>query len=325
MQQTGKTHYLITELDLNDTRFIKAVSKGGYGMDAQWIDEFHHALCVTATGETTGYYSDFSGIEHLAKAYKDAYVYDGQWSPHRKKHFGVKAGEAEGSQFIVFSQNHDQVGNRMLGERTSTLVSFEMQKLMAGAVMVAPFLPMLFMGEEWGEPNPFLYFVSHGDKDLCEAVRKGRKEEFAAFHLQGEAPDPVAEETFNRSKLQWSLAEEGEHKVMLDYYKTFIGLRKSHPALKHLDRKAVAVECDTAAQTLILHRWHESANVFCFMNFSKEQKKIPFAGASGFTVILDSASPAWNGVDPCMVRDTSILVQPESIVLLSDTSLTTHH
>lgn len=317
MEETGRTHYLITELDLNDTRFIKPIANGGYGMDAQWIDEFHHALRSTATGESTGYYSDFSGIEHLAKAYKDAYVYDGQWSPHRKKTFGVKAAEAGGSQFIVFSQNHDQVGNRMLGERTSTLVSFEMQKLMAGAVLVSPFLPMFFMGEEWSEPNPFLYFVSHGDKDLCEAVRKGRKEEFAAFHLEGEAPDPVSEETFLNSKLQWNLIGDSHHKLMFDYYKTFISLRKKHPALKHLNRKAISVEVDKEAKTLVLHRWHNDAAIFAFLNFSKEQQTIPFANAGSFTIILDSADKKWNGSDTSIVNQNSISIQPESLILLS--------
>src|SRR5687768_905399 len=170
MEQTGKKHYLIAECDLNDTQFIDPLEKRGFGMDAQWIDEFHHALRVTATGEKTGYYSDFSGIEHLAKAYKDAYVYDGQFSPHRFKNFGVKAQDNPGRQFIVFSQNHDQVGNRMLGERSSQLVSYEMQKLMAGAVLVSPYLPMLFMGEEYSESHPFLYFVSHTDPELAEAV-----------------------------------------------------------------------------------------------------------------------------------------------------------
>ncbi|HUC82407.1 MAG TPA: malto-oligosyltrehalose trehalohydrolase, partial [Flavisolibacter sp.] len=134
VQVTGRQHYLIVELDLNDTRFIDPVEKGGYGMDAQWVDEFHHALRVASGQEKSGYYSDFTGLAHLAKSYQDAYVYDGQYSPHRNKFFGIKADAAEGKQFIVFSQNHDQVGNRMLGERTSELVSFDMQKLLAGAV-----------------------------------------------------------------------------------------------------------------------------------------------------------------------------------------------
>jgi maltooligosyltrehalose trehalohydrolase len=325
MQETGKVHYLITELDLNDTRFITPINSGGYGMDVQWIDEFHHALRSTATGEATGYYADFTGIDHLAKAYKDAFVYDGQWSPHRKKFFGVKAERAEGKQFIVFSQNHDQVGNRMLGERTSSLVSFEMQKLMAGAVLVAPFLPMLFMGEEWGEPNPFLYFVSHGDKDLCEAVRKGRKEEFAAFHLEGEAPDPVAEETFMRSKLQWKLIHEGGHKIMLDYYKSFISLRKSHPVLRHLDRRTLKADADKEAQTLVLHRWNDDATILAFMNFSKAPQTIPFANTAGFKTILDSAAKEWNGPGDSEIYHNAISIQPESIVILSDSLFTAYN
>ncbi|WP_374166587.1 hypothetical protein [Arcticibacter sp. MXS-1] len=159
-------------------------------MDAQWIDEFHHALRVTSGEEKTGYYSDFHGVSHLAKSYQDAYVYDGQFSEHRQKFFGIKAEKNPGKQFVVFSQNHDQVGNRMCGERINRLLSFEMKKLVAGATLLSPYLPMLFMGEEWVEPHPFLYFVSHTDPQLADAVRKGRKEEFKAFHNQGRPLTP---------------------------------------------------------------------------------------------------------------------------------------
>ena len=265
---------MIVELDLNDTRFINPLEEQGFGMDAQWIDEFHHALRVTATGENTGYYSDFTGIQHLAKAYQDAYVYDGQFSPHRNKNFGIKAENNPGQQFIVFSQNHDQVGNRMLGERTSQLVSFEMQKLMAGAVMVSPYLPMLWMGEEYSEPHPFLYFVSHTDPELAEAVRKGRKAEFAAFHAVGEAPDPMAEKTFKESKLQWDLLNQEPHQTMLRWYQTLLQLRKERPALRHLNRKNLEVLVVAEAKTLLLHRWHETEHVICFMNFSKGTQTI---------------------------------------------------
>ena len=325
MQATGRTHYLITESDLNDTRFISPMNEGGYGMDAQWIDEFHHALRSSATGEQTGYYSDFSGIGHLAKAYQDAYVYDGQWSPHRKKKFGIKAEEAEGKQFIVFSQNHDQVGNRMLGERTSALVSFEMQKLMAGAVLVAPFLPMLFMGEEWSEPAPFQYFVSHGDAGLCEAVRKGRREEFAAFHLDGEAPDPVSEETFNGSKLQWDLLDGGRHKVMLAYYKAFIRLRKTHPVLNKLNRKNLRVDADAVTQTVTLHRWQDEAAIFALMSFSKEPQTVSIKMASDYKIIFDSGDIEWGGAGASTLHKGNVSIKPESILVLSNTSLITHY
>jgi maltooligosyltrehalose trehalohydrolase len=286
-------------------------------MDAQWIDEFHHALRVTATGDQTSYYSDFSGIEHLAKAYKNAYVYDGQYSPHRKKNFGIKTSN-EGKQFIAFSQNHDQVGNRMLGERTSRLVNFEMQKLLAAAVLVSPYLPMLFMGEEWSETNPFLYFVSHSDQELVEAVRKGRKDEFAGFHAEGEAPDPVAEETFVRSKLQWNLIEEGQHKIILEYYKALIDLRKTNPVLKQLNRKNLEVSCNNDQKTLLLKRWNEKAQIVCFMNFSKNKQCIQYAQPLS-NKLLDSAEPKWNGPQssPGALMETTITVQPESILIYS--------
>ena len=291
MTQTGKSHYLIVELDLNDHRFINPIVKCGYGMNAQWVDEFHHALRVTAGGETDGYYSDFNGIKDLVKSYRDAYVYDGVYSPHRLKTFGNKVTDNPGDQFIVFSQNHDQVGNRMLGERSSQLFSFEMQKLMAGAVLVSPYLPMLFMGEEWSAQSPFQYFVSHGDPELVEAVRKGRKEEFASFHAKGEAPDPQAEETFDRSKLNW-----GEmNNVMLDYYKTLIAVRKLLPALSNLNRKNLTVTCNEDQQTLTLMRWHDQHKICCLMNFAKDEQPIDLPPNENWKKTLDSADTKWNG------------------------------
>lgn len=319
MEATGHKHYLIVELDLNDNRFINTFKEHGFGMDAQWTDEFHHALRVTAGEEPSGYYTDFTGIHHLAKAYKDAYVYDGQYSPHRKKTFGAKADKNHGQQFIVFSQNHDQVGNRMSGERTSTLVSFEMQKLMAAAVMVSPYLPMLFMGEEYTETNPFLYFVSHTDAELAEAVRQGRRAEFAAFHSQGEAPDPVAEETFNKSKLQWELLEKKPHKTMFNFYQALIKLRKENVVLKDLNRKQLSVEANQENQTLLLRRWKDEQHIVCLMNFSKEPKQIDIPHNNDqLKKIFDSASPKWNGPADApeeVVSGSRVQLQPESILI----------
>lgn len=316
MQQTGNRHYLIVELDLNDAKFIDPVERGGFGMHAQWIDEFHHALRVTSGQERSGYYSDFKGIDDLAKSYRDAYVYDGQWSPHRNKFFGIKAENNPGHQFIVFSQNHDQVGNRMLGERTSQLLTFEMQKLLAGAVLTSPYLPMLFMGEEWSEPNPFQYFVSHTDPDLAEAVRKGRKAEFAAFHAQGEAPDPMAEETFQHSKLQWHLVHSGQHKAMFDFYKALIRLRKQEPALYTLNRKTLSVDVNRDNKTLALHRWNGDSKVVCLMNFSDEPGIINLDKAMQWQVLLDSASTEWRGPGTAEISDNGIRMQPQSIIIL---------
>ncbi|MGG7665531.1 malto-oligosyltrehalose trehalohydrolase [Dyadobacter sp. BHUBP1] len=321
MQQTGRRHYLIVELDLNDPRFINPINKAGYGMDAQWIDEFHHALRVASGQERTGYYSDFDGVRSLAKSYQDAYVYDGAFSEHRKKFFGMKT-ENAGEQFVVFSQNHDHVGNRMLGERTSELVSFEMQKLLAGAVLVSPYLPMLFMGEEYGEKSPFLYFVSHTDPELAEEVRKGRQKEFEAFHMEGEAPDPESEETFYRSKLQWESIEREPHRTMLNYYKELISIRKSQPPLRIPNRREVSVEHNTESKVIVLRRRHGTHEVVCLMNFSSREQSVEMpADASHWYKLLGSSDLKWGGSQemPGQVSSGSALVlSPESITLYTN-------
>jgi len=313
---TGRPHYLIVECDLNDKRFIDPVNQNGFGMDGQWIDEFHHALRVTAGGERNGYYADFNGIAHLAKSYIDAYVYDGIYSPERQKTFGTKVTENPGQQFVVFSQNHDHIGNRMLGERSSVLFSFAMQKLMAGAVLVSPFLPLLFMGEEWTEQNPFLYFVSHTDKELIAAVRKGRKEEFSHFHTDGEAPDPQAEETFRQSKLNWQSLDEQQHQTMLHYYKSLIALRKQTPALYTLNRKNLEVTFNEAQQTLQLHRWHQQQQVYCFMNFSKQEQPLALPAENLKLIFNSSAAEFSQAYQPTPNRPEDI-IPPESLLIYS--------
>jgi maltooligosyltrehalose trehalohydrolase len=287
-------------------------------MDAQWTDEFHHALRVTAGGERNGYYTDFNGIADLANSYENAYVYHGQYSEQRQKTFGTSTDDVNGRQFVVFSQNHDQVGNRMLGERSSHLFSFEMQKLMAGAVMISPFLPMLFMGEERSEPNPFLFFVSHTDQELIKAVRKGRKAEFADFHTHGEAPDPQAIETFERSKLNWDILDQEPHQTMLRYYKTLIVLRKHQPALKSPDRKNMSVEVDTANNTLILQRWTDEQSVICLLNFANTNQNMMIPeGVDQWQKLFDSAGQEWNGPvsSPQIISTGVMAVPPESILI----------
>jgi maltooligosyltrehalose trehalohydrolase len=318
IKQTERNHYLIVESDLNDPKFINSVSKGGFGMDAQWVDEFHHALRVTAGGDKTGYYSDFNGIKDLAKAYKDAYVYDGQYSQHRKTFFGVPAKKNEGQQFIVFSQNHDQVGNRMFGERSSELYSFETQKLLASAVMFSPYIPMIFMGEEWSALQRFQYFVSHTDPELAEAVRKGRKAEFAAFQEEGESPDPMSVETFNNSKLQWHSINEEPHATMLKFYKKLISIRKSEPALNNCDRNNLEVEYNTEDNLIILKRNNRRYGMICFLNFSHNTFKKQNKFNRNLSLLFNSASPEWNGdyEAPSTVQEgNEITIAAESILV----------
>jgi maltooligosyltrehalose trehalohydrolase len=298
MAQTGRRHYLIAECDLNDPRYISGLDRNGLGMDAQWSDEFHHALRVSAGEAREGYYADFEGIRHLGKAFRDAYVYTGGYSAERGKFFGRSAEGHPGQQFVVFSQNHDQVGNRMLGERSSMLFSFEMQKLMAAAVLCSPFLPMLFMGEEWGETSPFLYFIDHTDPELVELVRKGRKEEFAAMHAAGEAPDPKAKQTFVGSKLNWDLLSVQKHIVLLQFYKQLIDLRKRNPVLRAGELDALRVFVNREKNCLVIERGTTGGEemLLCFLNFSDSVQQLPVPGyVSDAKKVMDSADPRWLG------------------------------
>lgn len=311
---SGGKHYLIVELDLNDNKFINPIDRCGYGMDAQWIDEFHHALRIASGGDRHGYYEDFTGIKDLAKAYQDAYVYDGIYSPHRKKVFGTTTKQNPGKQFIVFSQNHDHVGNRMMGERSSQLVSFEMQKLMASAIAISPFIPMFFMGEEWSEPSPFLYFVSHTDPHLVQAVREGRKREFAAFYAAGEAPDPISESSFLQSKLQWELLDKEPHKTLYRYYKELIQLRKTQPALKTLDRQQVKTEVDESKKLLLLQRDHAQQQIYCILNFSKHIQQVSLPShIQKFEKLIDSSDASWGGNSE--IEQHKEIIQPESVII----------
>ncbi len=319
---TGKQHYLIIESDLNETRFIEPLAGNGYGMDAQWNDEFHHALRVTAGGERSGYYAEFDGIKHLAKSFRDAYVYDGMYSPGRGRVVGKPTAELEGRQFIVFSRNHDQIGNRMLGERIGQLFSFPMQKLMAGAVMSSPYLPMLFMGEEWGALSPFSYFVSHTDPDLVRAVREGRKAEFAAFHTDVQAPDPQAEITFAQSKLDWYRLAQEPHHTLFRYYQTLLSLRKNSP-LRHPNRELVEVHVDEETETLLVFRQHHEERVACMMNFSKVPRGFVMPHDCHWQKLLDSADPVWQGEVSAPDRleaSAQVEVQAESILIYTNAS-----
>ena len=325
---TGMKYYLIAECDLNDPRYITGIEHNGLGMHGQWIDEFHHALRVSSGEAKKGYYSDFDGVTHLAKSYRDAYVYTGMYSKERRNYFGRSAQGHPGSQFVVFSQNHDQIGNRVLGERSSVLVSFEMQKLMAAAVICAPFLPMLFMGEEWGETNPFLYFIDHTDPDLVESVRKGRKDEFAAMHASGLAPDPKDEHTFLSSKLNWSLSEKQKHASLLEFYKKLISQRKAHPALRSGDLALVSAHPSPEQNCLLIERSTKNNKevLLCAMNFSSSVQMVRLpSGLFIDTKIIDSNDLQWSGpgllaaTTEQAVKDdpTEITIQPESFLAYS--------
>jgi maltooligosyltrehalose trehalohydrolase len=259
--------YLIPESDLNDVRAVSPRETGGHGLDAQWNDDFHHALHALLTGERQGYYRDFGRIEDLAKAHTEGFVYSGQYSEYRKRRHGSSSAAVPAWRLVVFSQNHDQVGNRLGGERLSRLVSFEALKLAAGVVLLSPFLPLLFMGEEYGEEAPFPYFISHSDASLIDAVRKGRKDEFAAFRCEAEPPDPQDESTFLRARIDPSAAGRGNQRLLRDYYRELIRLRKEHPALSRLSKKDMVVFVAAREGVLLVRRWNGSFQAAAAYNF----------------------------------------------------------
>ncbi len=224
----GRQIYLIAESDLNDSRIIAPREHGGYEIDSQWSDDFHHSLHTLLTKEKVGYYQDFGRVSQLAQTLREGWCYSGQYSHYRRRKHGNSPRGISSPHFVVCNQNHDQVGNRAAGERLSALVDFEALKLAAGVTLLSPFVPMLFMGEEYGETAPFQYFTSHLDADLVEAVRRGRRDEFKAFGWDGLVPDPQDETTFRRSELQHSLKRQEPHDTLLRFYKKLIRFRKEH-------------------------------------------------------------------------------------------------
>jgi maltooligosyltrehalose trehalohydrolase len=223
---------LMAESDLNDPRLVRPPMQGGYGLDAQWADDVHHTIHATLTGERNGYYEDFQGVATIGDVYDEPFFYARRYSRHRGRTHGRSSAGVPRQRFIVCAQNHDQVGNRPYGERLASLVPPDRQRLSAALVLLSPYIPLLFMGEEYGETAPFLYFIEHGDPALVEAVREGRKKEFEAigkFELQ---IDPQAEETFARSRLDWSKRDTPEGARLLTLYRDLLALRREEPALR---------------------------------------------------------------------------------------------
>ncbi len=295
-RRSGRQIFLIAESDLNDVCFVLPQDVHGYGLDAQWNDDFHHAVHTLLTAECTGYYRDFGSMHDLEKAFTEGYVYSGQFSEFRQRRHGNSSREIPADKFVVFSQNHDQVGNRMLGERLSTLVSFEAAKLAAGLVLLSPFVPLLFMGEEYGETAPFLYFTSHSDPGLIQAVRRGRKDEFAAFGWEQEPPDPQDESTFGKSKLNHDLAQCAPHRNLRDLYRELIRLRRSIPALRDMNKERMQVKTFEKAKIFWLSRWNENSRVFMVFNLSNADARPSVRVPDGnWKKVLDSSDQRWGG------------------------------
>jgi maltooligosyltrehalose trehalohydrolase len=288
--------HVIAESDLNDVRLVNPPGKGGYGLDAQWNDDFHHALHTLLTGEKDGYYMDFGTVSQFARSLRERFVYSGGYSRYRQRSHGNSAAERPARQFVVFAQNHDQVGNRMFGKRLSTLVNFESLKLAAGALLLSPYIPLLFMGEEYGEDAPFLYFIDHGDPELLEAVRKGRKEEFKAFAQRGEPPDPGSIETFLRSKIGEEKRNMADHGILYRFYRELIAMRKKIPSLSVTEKNSLSARALEREGLVLVERWMEESRTICLFNFNDSEITISFPGKRGvLRKLLDSADLIWKG------------------------------
>jgi maltooligosyltrehalose trehalohydrolase len=293
----GRAVQIVAESDLHDPRMVRPEEAGGYGLDAEWNDDLHHAVHALLTGERRGYYADFGRAEDLARAYEKAYAHAGTWTAYRRRRHGAPADGIAGERFVVCAQNHDQVGNRLAGERLAALVSFESLKLAAGTILLSPYLPLLFMGEEYGEIHPFLYFVDHGDGALREAVRNGRAAEFAAFDWAGDPPDPASAETFEKSRLDRRRADSAEGRALEALYRALLRLRREHPALGAGGRSRLEARADEKRQVVTLRRWAGSAEALAVFHFGEAAAEVPILAPAGrFEIRLDSASRAFGGV-----------------------------
>jgi maltooligosyltrehalose trehalohydrolase len=273
---TGRHLVLVAESDLNDPRLIRAREAGGCGIDAQWSDDFHHALHSLITGERTGYYEDFGSIGHFARAVNDAFVYAGNPSSHRQRRHGRPPHDVPGWRFVVAAQNHDQVGNRATGNRLIHLTSPGRAKIAAGLLLSAPFVPMLFQGEEWGASTPFLYFTAHDDETLGAAVREGRRKEFATFSsAPGEVPDPQAPETFECSRLRWTELNESDHADLLEWYRALLAFRARHSSLRDGNYRDAYVSVNEETSQLTIRR----GPILIVCNLGAARATMPAAGS----------------------------------------------
>jgi maltooligosyltrehalose trehalohydrolase len=278
-RRLGRRAFIVAESDLNDVRVIRPREAGGYGLDAQWSDDFHHALHAVVTGNRLGYFGDFGRVAHVAKAITAGFVYDGQRAPHRRRRHGSSSAEEPGYRLMTFIQNHDQVANGYQGRRFAAVAGAARQRLAATVLACAPSLPLLFAGEEYAEEAPFDYFTSHTDPELARAVREGRHREY--LHLLEEGADlavwadPQDPETFQRCKLRWASIESAPHAEMLGFYRALLALRRRVPALRNGRKDLTRVTFDEEGRWLMVVRGDPAGGAaLCCANVGGEEARV---------------------------------------------------
>jgi maltooligosyltrehalose trehalohydrolase len=296
---------LIAESDLNDPRVVTPCEAGGFGLDAQWSDDFHHALfTILSPGPPEGYYADFGSLCQLAKALSETFVYDGTYSHYRNRIHGRPASHLSQQRFLGYIQNHDQVGNRAVGDRIAQIAGLERAKMAAALVFMSPFIPMLFQGEEWAASAPFQYFADHDDPEMARMVSEGRKKEFAAFGWNPDSlPDPEKRETFERSKLNWDETTLSEHAEMLNWYRELIRLRRAAPCLNNGEPGHTRVTYDEEGQWLCMDRGR--IGVLC--NLGKSNRTFPVT--ANCKLLLGSRSGL-------QIVDSSLALPPDTVAVV---------
>ncbi|MEW5783994.1 MAG: malto-oligosyltrehalose trehalohydrolase [Bacillota bacterium] len=289
-ERLGRKVVIIAETDANDVQIINPLEQGGYGADAQWMDDFHHTVHTLLTGENSGYYGDYGDFKGLEKVFRN-YLYTGEYSRFWKKKRGTDGSANPGRQFVVAVQTHDQVGNRAAGERLSRLVEFPFLKAAAGLLFVSPYIPMLFMGEEYAEENPFIFFTDYIDPQLKQAVSEGRKKEFADFGWE-EIPDPEDDNSFYASKLTPREQWQRRQRQIFSYYRDLIQLRRTHPALKAPDKNSLEIQADPSSRLVRITRRNGEQALRCYVNLNGSEIRPDFAPGR---VIFNSEAPRYGG------------------------------
>jgi maltooligosyltrehalose trehalohydrolase len=292
-KQQNRAVHVVAESNLNDVRVVTPVERGGHGLDGVWSDDFHHSVHALLTGERDGYYCDFGEPEQLVKALNDVYVYDGSYSPFRRRRHGNSVGSTDRTRFVVALQNHDQIGNRAMGDRLSTLLPPSAQRLAAGLMLLSPFVPLLFMGEEYGEPRPFPFFCSFGDPDLVEAIRMGRKREFAnlAFKWHHEIPDAQDPSTFASAKLQWAWTAGSPQSQRRQLYQDLLAARRRWPPLAN----GQAIRAELVDRLLVVRRGESPSELIVYANPTPDAVAIASTEGVAPPILLSTEDPRYGG------------------------------